>query len=571
MQISSTSQAPLDQQYLASEIMALVVCQLFPTALLVGGGVDSIGFYYDFVFEQPLTDRALELIEVAVRQFAKEEHLVRSISMMRENAKTLLDYHHHPILAEKAESHPLNIIELIQIGDHYGVCPALSLTSSQEIGIVKLLKFSEFARFFEGDEVVVTRIAGVCRNSLRDLKAFLKSYESFLKKKDHRFLGEKLDFFSISPVSGPLGVVWHAKGCWLKRFLIEWLRNQNRQEVFEVSTPSIALDSFLGNHDRAFNSFEFEGECYRLRSSPIRQHLELLGGMDLAPDQLPVRLSESASFYTHIPQPHCWGLLNQSSYVGEQTTICCLKEQVVVELISSLHFIEQIITIFCLEARWVLIASRQKTPKAKQERELVVWLKQAIESQPRLFSFSSEIEEKEEIEGPGLELRVRDVLGREWPVSFLGFIASTESLSLTDQLGKKLFILTCQVWSSIDRFIALLIEHYEGVLPLWLVPEQARILVIGQSNLIYAQDVCKRLREGGLRVKIDCSQSKLGVKVHDAQSQHIPYLIIVGELERLKNTINVRTAEKFHHHQSVDVETFLRGIDLRTCSISSIG
>jgi threonyl-tRNA synthetase len=228
-----------------------------------------------------------------------------------------------------------------------------------------------------------------------------------------------------------------------------------------------------------------------------------------------------------------------------------------------LHFIEQIITIFDLEAHWYLIASRQKGLKAQQEQEGIRLLRQALNSQPRLYPYSSELQEEEGREGPSLELRVRDVLGREWPVSCLSVVSLSvhiDSLSGACEEEKKCFVLTRQVWQSLDRFVALLIEHYEGMFPLWLFPEQVRVLAIGEANQAYARQVVDYLRNKGIRAKLDLRQSKLSLRVHEAEREKVPYLVLLGEQERMKQVISIRTMEKINQDRSIDIETFVNNI-----------
>ena len=561
MQTSISASDFTERQLLSAEILALVVCRLFPNVILMGGGTDSLGFHYDFVFEQSLAPNMLELIEVEMHRFAKEKKPVRSVSMMRENAQALFEHQAHFMLAERAGHTSSNILDLVEIDHFYGLCPPLSLTETSAMGSVKLLEKMELTQMVEGEKVVVTRLKGISQQSGRDLKHFLKNYESFLKKKDHRLLGPQLNLFSFSESMNFLGVIWHSKGLQLQRFLFSWLTTQLCEEVDPISTPLVALQHFLGPDSQAFNSFQVEGKEYRLRSSLLPQHLAFLRQYRPIKSELPKKIQECTLFFRHIPEALRWGLFSQSSALGEETTICCLKEQVVAELISSLHFIEQIITIFGFKGQWYLIASRQKMARMGQNQEAMHWLKQAIQAHPCLFPCSSEIEEKEGEKGVCLELRVQDVLGREWPLSRMSVSPSGEGISPVDEPGEKCVVFTRQIWESLDRLIALLIEQNEGNFPFWLAPEQVRVLAIGEASQEYARQINRCLRQAGLRTQLDLRQSKLGMRVHEAEKEHIPYLVLVGEQERVKQTISVRTYGKFNQSQSIDVATFLTRIN----------
>lgn len=564
MHIPDQSSDLIEQRFLASEALALVMWRLFPNIILMGGGINSLGFYYDFIFEQPLSEGMYELIEVHLHRLMKEDLPVRFISMMRENAQSFFEHHKHFLLAELAGEQKSNILELVQIEDFYGLCPSLSLTSTQEIGHIKLLDSQQLIREIQGEEITVNRILATSQKSAKDLKIFLKSYESFLKKKDHRMLGPKLNLLSFSESMGALGVVWHPKGVQLQHILLDWLKKQNLDgDEVQISTPTVAQLDFLGEDTQSLEPFVFEGKDYRLRCSPLRQHLEFLRHLSLEKEEFPWRMTESSTVFRQYPEPQWWGLFCQCAYRSEFMTICCLKEQVIPELISSLLFIEQIITIFDFKAQWYLLASRQRSPKALQEQEAIGWLKQAIQAQPRSYSYFPEILEEEEGEGPCLELRVKDVLGREWPLSRLSVIQPIQkdiSPSVQQEEAQKRVIVTRQVWESLDRLVALLIERYEGNFPLWLAPEQVRVMTIGEANVSYARQVSQQLRDKGLRVKLDIRQTKLGLRVHEAEKENVPYLVLLGDQERKKQMISVRTASKFNESQSVDIETFLNKI-----------
>ncbi len=562
MDNSQPSSNFIEQRYLAAKVLALVGWQLFPNVILVGGGINSLGFYYDFIFENPLTESMLELIEVHLHRFIKENHPVRFISMMRENAQALLEHRAHFLLAEQVGEQSSNILELVQIEEFYDLCPSLSLTSTHEIGSIKLLESCHFIKQIQEEEVRVTRLLGVCQKTSKDLKIFLKKYDSFLKKRDHRMLGPRLNLFSFSKPMGKLGVMWHPKGIQLQQILINWLKQQLPEDEASFSSPLAAKLEFLGEDPQALEPFLFEGQEYRLRSSLLRQHLEFLRNFSPDPDELPWRMIEYSPIFHQYPESQSWGLFCQCAYLIDHATICCLKDQVVSELISSLHFIEQIITMFGFEAQWYLIASRQKSPKARQEQEAIGWLKQAIQTHPRSYPYSCELQEEEGAASPRLELRVHDVLGREWPVSHLNVIQHLKELHplLAQQAESKLVILTRHIWGSFDRFIALLIERYEGVFPFWLAPEQVRVMAIGESNRVYARQVSQRLQQKGLRVKLDTRQAKLSTRVHEAEKENVPYLVLIGEQERIKQKISVRRAEGFNQNQSVDIEVFLNKV-----------
>jgi threonyl-tRNA synthetase len=544
-------------QSIAAELLAFTVSELFPNVVLAGGGTNSLGFYYDFIFEQPLTEGVIELIELKLHTLVKEGRELRYISMMRENAQNLFQHQGHFLLAECVAAESSNILELVQIDEFYDLCPHSTLSSTDEVGHIKILDWNELKEDVQSHEKATIRFTGVARQSAKDLKVFLKKYELFLKKRDHRVLGTQLNLFSFSEKMGAFGVIWHPKGMELRRFLQKWLEDQSPDVLKTISTPLAVQQDFLGPSPLELNPFNVEGKDYTLRPSLLEQHLEFLKHYSFDLENLPFQVMEYSPVYRQYPESQRWGLFCQGSPFIDQTTIVCLKKQVVPILISSLHFIEQIIRLFDFEGQWRLIVSRQRKGNGWRDDEVIEWLKEAIQTGSGRYPFDPEVHE-EEGEGPHLELCIRDSLGREWAASQLGPFFP---FKVQDKEQPLLCVLTRHIWGCLDRFIGLLIEQFEGVLPLWLAPEQVRILVIGEPNRAYAKEVAHQLQQNGLRVSIDIRSAKLSMRIHEAEKENIPFLILIGEQERVNQKVNVRSTGKVNRNQKVDlldVETFLK-------------
>lgn len=543
MQIHSDS-----QRGLVAELLACAVWRLFPNVQLIGGGANSLGFFYDFFFEQPIAEEMLEVIEAELHRLIREGNLIHFRSMMRENARNFLKHHHQLLLADQLISEGSNIVELIEIGNFYDLSPSFSFSSTLEGGAVKLLDYLEIGER-KG------RIVGICQPTPKELKSFLKTYGQFLKKKDHRLLGPALNLFDFSSSTGCLGLIWHPKGITLCDILREWIMSELPEGYRQISTPLVVREDFLSSAVRSpssaqvFEPFVFEGVNYRLRHSPIQQHLDYLN--KFFTEELPEYIVEFAPVYQHYPEFQREGLLCSCSYLTEAMTICCEKKQIIPQLISSLQFIERIITIFGFEAQWALVALRQKNSTSQREAQAIGWLKEALQEKKMAYPISSEISEEEGKEAPRLELRIRDALGRMWPMSTLNvhFFNEKERASWV--------VLTRCVWSSLERFIALLLEHYEGNLPLWLMPEQVRIIAIGEKNQDYARQIRALFQQKQLRTGLDVSQGKLSEKIHNAEKERIPYLILIGEQERIKQKISVRSTRGAAQEQSLDLDVFL--------------
>jgi threonyl-tRNA synthetase len=531
---------------LAAEVLAYAVWCLFPPVVLGGGGTHSLGFFYDFLFDQPLTPHLLDLIEMRLRTIIKEELDIRFLSMMRENAQTLFEHHHQPLLAEQIGEERANIVELIQIGEFYGICPELPLASTLDAGSVKLL---ESSTDHKGSYQSFIRLVGTSQPTPKELKVFCKNYASLIKRKDHRQLGPQLNLFSFFPQISALGIFWHPKGLLMRQILQQWVTQQGREGIDNIiRTPWVVKEAFLPNNSKNLESFEFDGEPYRLSASPFPQHVAWLNSRAISASELPIRFTEEAPIYQDYPDSQQWGLFCTCHATVDQTTIYCEKEQILSELISSLHLIEQIIKIFDFEAQWFLVTSLIKRSQVKDQLE-VSWLKQALERRLNpCFPVVERWEEQEKREMPSLELRVRDVIGREWPTSAL-------TVRVTDRV-----ILSRRMFGSLERFIALLIEHYEGNFPLWLAPEQVRLLVIGEANIPYAEQVMRSLAQKNLRVKLEGHLVKWKDRIIAAEKERVPYLVLIGDQERVHQKVRVRTFDRRHQDMLMTLEVFIEQI-----------
>lgn len=512
-----------------------------------------MGFYYDFVFEQPLTEGLVEVIEVHLQQFIRDRHAVKFISMMRENAKALFQHHHQYVLAEKAGKESSNILELVQMGDFFGFCPSLPVTSSEEVGVVKILEVEVFKQFIEGEELFVTRLLGTSQPTSYDLKILLKNYRSLIKKKDHRRLGVESSLFSFLNKFNHLGVAWHPKGLLLQKLLQQWGERVWGADHQLISTPSFSLLDPRSAESPPLSSFAFEDKEYALRWSMKQQHIDYLNQNEEG--RMPRRVLEYATVFQRYSSSQRWGLFCACSYLSDQITISCTKEQILPELSLLLQAIDRIMGSFGFDAQWALICSPQKGRQAAQEREGIDLLRKVLMNATR-FSLSPEVEEEKGVDGPRLELRIRDLLGRQWSASQLGISQSIANGKPTS--GS--IILSCRLWGSLDRFIALLIEKYEGALPFWLSPEQVRIISIGEANRLYAEEIYQLLASKGFRASYHRDDAKLSSQILKAERENIPYLLMVGEKEQKKQKVTIRPLNNKGQTETVDLTLFIEQI-----------
>lgn len=526
MSLSHTDPSIIAIRQTAAQVLAAAVFELFPNVLLLGGGITDYGFYYDFIFEQAIDYQMLELLNVRMKAIIKENRTINSLSMMRENAFSLFNHHHQPFLAELALDQEYNVISLLQIGSFYGIAPEPHVSELDEIKGVKLL---EIEKLISEEEVSpldkpTFRIIGTAFDDPQSLKQFVKAYEK-LKKFDHRLLGPQLGLYDFSKKQNDY--FWLPNGEFLRSFLIKiWKQGCESENIPFVSTPPLSVKTIL---------------------QKANLHLEL-NKMDENHPELPKGFGELYHTINPIDNSHIWGLFNKEAYLSDLVTLFCWEDQVDQKLIYSLQLFEQIITIFGFETHWYLSSSKNKKGRGAD------WLRRVLK---QLNIVYTEIDSDENC--PRLEGRFIDVLGREWAGPSISIIRHGE-------YKKAPVVITRTLFGSIDRMIGLLVEHYKGEYPFWLAPEQVRILVLGEQNRVYAQKIYSQIKLGGYRVGLDITNEKLGSKIHLAEKECIPYLVLIGDNERNKERISIRSEREHNRTTLVELEKFLETINIERSS-----
>jgi len=474
----------LPQRQTAAETLAACLVRLFPGAQIHRAEATQEGFVCDCFLPQPLGQEAVSLIEEHLRRFIKEDHPIKQLEMMRENACQLLQHHGQMALAEALRHHPDKIVPIIQIGDYYASPKNPVQDSTKEAGTIKILSITG------GTEL--TRIFGTTQANPQILKKFLKAYEAH---RDHQQLGREMQLF-VSLPQFPGEFCWLPKGMIFFEILYDWWKKALQEYGFElISAPS---------------------------SSALLQAQN--------PQIFPIYWAQTAKKGELSSSPY--GLLEASPRTVDNLQIVCTPDQVSKELISSLQFFDKSLNIFGFESQWNLRGKR--VPKAAGTRaqweQSVRWLVGALEAR----GYSPSVDEKDAtVDGPCLELHIRDALGREWPLAYVCVDLSAKNLPV---------VLSLSLLHSFERLTALILEQTGGKLPLWLAPEQVRVIPMAVRHGVYASEVAATLAAKGLRVVVDASEEKLGSKVHAAEKERVPYMVILGDKELKEGLISVRVA-----------------------------
>lgn len=527
-------------RHCANAFLAFTLKKMFPEALFVKGTISDINFSYEIALDQKIDTEMLPYIEQELKTVLKSNPLLKPIQMMRENAASFFQHHHQPYLAEEAADSLLNIVDLLQIEETYILCPAPHITNPLELVHLKLQQ-AETILHDDGSHSV--RITGTVFPDQSTLKQFLKRAEA-AKKLDHRKLGQELNLFFQKEGQ----VYWTPKGAILRAELQRWLtEQQQKQPISQVFTPSDhSLDL---NHARLF--------AHRQRSYR----------------ELPLRYSEQAQMQTPFPVDRHLGLFQLDSYHCNQVTLFCSINELIEQLTYSLHFIRETIRMFGFEARWLLKLKRPPLlgGVALSRWEMACqWLSKALEQ----CGVEYAVEDQEPaLSGPLVEVILSDALGRGWCGPSL-----CVNMALEQEKGLELryqgpddrmhvpAVVTYSVFGSLERFIALLIERYEGFMPLWLAPEQVRVIPVKEHNIQGAERVRDSCRARGIRCDVDLHRETMGGKVHAAESEKVPYMAIVGDREEKNGEVMVRRSHGDEQGKPMALEQFLELIGQESAS-----
>ncbi|MCK6555474.1 threonine--tRNA ligase [Candidatus Binatia bacterium] len=533
-----------------AHLMAQAVQRLFPNVQVTIGPVIENGFYYDFKRDTPFTPEDLERIEAAMREIVKADLKVTREEMPREQAIARFREMGEQYKVEILEGIPEAVVSLYRQGDWVDLCRGPHVPSTGKLGAFKLTSVA--GAYWRGDErnEMLQRIYGTAWATRADLEAYLERLEQ-ARQRDHRRLGQVLDLFSLHPIA-PGSPFFHPRGTVLYNVLVDFVRGlYGRYGYTEVITPLIyktELWKTSGHYD-AFREDMFlmqvDEQEYGVKPMNCPGHCYLFGTRKHSYRDLPVRYADFSRLHRFEPSGTLTGLTRVRSMVQDDAHIYCTPEQTDIELERFVAMVREVYGAFGFDRIEVTLQTRPEKFLGRIE----LWdaaeaaLRRALEQ----AGFAVTVLPGEgAFYGPKIGFDFRDVLERSWTLATVQIdCAMPERFALryvtpegTEAIPT---MLHRAVLGSIERFIAILIEHTGGAFPLWLAPEQTRVLTLTERQETYGREVTERLRGAGLRAEIDDRNEKLGYKIREAQLQKVPYMAIVGDKEAANRTVAVRS------------------------------
>ena len=579
--INGQSESLNQMRHSAAHVLGAAVLRLFPEAKYDIGPAIENGFYYDFDLPRTLTTQDLENIEKEMRKIIKDNEKFERIEVSREEAQKQMSALHQPYKLERLADIPENeIVSLYRNGNFLDLCRGPHLESTGKIGAIKLLSIA--GCYYRGNEKnkQLQRIYGTAFETQEALDDYLKKLE-LAKEHDHRKLGVRLNLFQIDDMVGQGLILWTPKGTILRQTLQAFLSDElDRQGYVQVMTPHIGkLDLFkTSGHYPYYKDSQFspiwnrddwhkllsetercadletilEGnpqiEGFLLKPMNCPMHVRLYASQPHSYRDLPIRMAEFGTVYRWEQSGELGGLTRVRGFTQDDAHIFCTEEQLENELSLCLKLINIIFTTLGMSDYRVRISLRD--PKSdKYIGEDALWEKAEKglkEAAKQLDKPATEALGEAAFYGPKLDFIVKDVIGREWQLGTIQVDYNLPNRFKISYVGSDNqphtpIMIHRAPFGSLERFCGLLIEHFAGDFPLWLSPEQVRILIINDEMLPYAQEIQKRMKALKMRVSIDAQSDKLGAKIRRAEYDKVPYVFVIGKQEQENHSVSVRS------------------------------
>jgi threonyl-tRNA synthetase len=534
-----------------AHLLAHAVKALYPDAQVTIGPVIEDGFYYDFSFKRPFTPEDLAAIEKRMAEIVKRDIKVERQVMSRDAAvkffRDMGERYKAEIIAAIPDS---EAISLYRQDDFVDLCRGPHVPSTGKLKVFKLLKVA--GAYWRGDSKneMLQRIYGTAWARKEDQDAYLHRLEE-AEKRDHRRLGRSLELFHTQD-EAPGMVFWHPKGWVIWQRIEQHMRHVLEENGYlEVRAPQV-LDVALWKRSGHWDNFreymfftESESRAYAVKPMNCPGHVQIFNQGLKSYRDLPLRLAEFGSCHRNEPSGALHGLMRVRSFTQDDAHIFCTEAQIEPEVIRFIDLLQRVYSDFGFEEILVKLSTRpaKRVGTDGQWDKAEAALKIALDHQ----SLAYELQPGEgAFYGPKIDFSLKDSLGRVWQCGTMQL-----DFSMPERLGAEYVgednarhapvMLHRAILGSFERFIAILIEHYAGAMPLWLAPVQVVVLNITGHQANYAERIAGELRQAGLRAVADLRNEKISYKIREHSLQKLPYQVIVGDQEVAAQKVAVRT------------------------------
>ena len=535
----------------SAHLMAQAVKQLFPDVQVTIGPTVENGFYYDFASPRPFTPEDLQLIDGRMQELIKQDLKVERSTLSREEAIDFFLNMGEKYKAEIIASIPVGeILSLYRQGDFIDLCRGPHVPSTGKIPAVKVMKVA--GAYWRGDSKneMLQRIYGTAWTNKKDLQAYLTFLEE-AEKRDHRKIGRQLDLFHLQD-EAPGQVFWHEKGWTIYQTIEQYMRQNLRTRGYkEIKTPQLVDYSLwersghAGKYRENMFSVEVEDREYAVKPMNCPCHIQVYNQGLKSYRDLPLRLAEFGSCHRNEFSGALHGLMRVRGFVQDDAHIFCTEDQIQGEVVNFIDFLHDVYQDFGFSDVIYKLSTRPAQRVGSDE----VWDKAEQALADALNAKGLDWQEQPgegAFYGPKIEFTLKDCLGRHWQLGTIqvdfSMPARLDAQYVAEDGSRKIPVMLHRaILGSFERFIGILIEHFEGRFPPWLAPVQVAVMNITDKQADFVQHAVEQLQNAGLRAVADLRNEKIGFKIREHTMQRVPYLLVVGDREVETQSVSVRT------------------------------
>ena len=566
-------------RHTCAHLLGHALKQMYPEVKMAIGPVVDNGFYYDIDMETKIGPEDLKTIEKRMMALAKTKYpVIKKMTPRDEAIQTF---------KERGEDYKLELIDGLEGETEFGfyhheeyidMCVGPHLPN---MGFIKALKLTHVAGAYwrgNSDNKMLQRIYGVAFPNKDELKAYLAMMEE-AEKRDHRKLGKTLDLFHVEDIS-PGMAFWHPKGTVLFRMVEEYMRGQLIANDYEEIRTPLIMDRSLWEKSGHWDKFkdnmfttETDNRDYAVKPMNCPGHIQVFNRQLTSYRDLPIRIAEFGLVHRNEPSGTLHGLMRVRSFTQDDAHIFCTEEQIQEEVQGCIDLVYQTYADFGFDNIAVKFSTRPEQRVGSDD----VWdlAENALENTLKNAGLDYKLQPGEgAFYGPKIEFQLKDCIGRVWQC---GTIQLDFSMTQAERLNAVYVgndnekhhpvMIHRAILGSLERFVGILVEHYEGKFPTWLAPTQAVIASIADVHNEYVADFTKNMKKHGFRVESDLRNEKVGFKIREHTLQRVPYILVVGDQEMENGTVNVRA----RGGENLGSFTLEELVDLFTRDISNLG
>ena len=541
-------------RHTVSHILAQAVKRLYPEVkLAIGPSIDN-GFYYDFDAPFSFTQEHLDALEAEMRKICKEKEKLERFELPREEAIKFMEEREEPYKVELINDLPEDAtISFYKQGEFTDLCAGPHLMTTKEIG--KAFKLMNIAgAYWRGSEKnkMLTRIYATAFQKKEDLEAYVTMMEE-AKKRDHRKLGRELGLFMMHE-AGPGFPFFLPKGMILKNTLLDYWREIHKKAGYvEISSP-IIMNRKLWENSGHWDHYKdnmyttvIDDEDYAVKPMNCPGGILVYASEPRSYRDLPIRMGEIGLVHRHEKSGQLHGLMRVRCFNQDDAHIFMMPEQIRDEIKGVAQLIDSVYKLFGFEYHVELSTRPEDSMGSDEDWEMAT---SALQGALDDLGLNYVVNEGDgAFYGPKIDFHLVDCIGRTWQCGTIQLDFQMPQRFNLEYIGadgeKHRPIMIHRVaFGSVERFIGILIEHFAGAFPTWLAPVQVKVLPISEKYEEYAKSVKAQLDEAGIRAEIDLRSEKIGYKIREAQTQKIPYMLVVGQKEEADGTVSVRSRFK---------------------------